>query len=178
MFLCTHAYIHTLTHAHSSSHTPTMHTHTPIHSYTHHTSHTHSYILMSMLTHTLTHVPYMIIHMHSHSPTCSHILPHTHTYIHSHTVSHGCSSPTLRNNGSLSPMLCPQCNFIHLSHLLCSYLTGHKDMAMGSISAPTKCHLHCSPLNHKPHLLPPAPPRDPSPWQKQCNRWWSPSRPN
>lgn len=46
----------------------------------------------------------------------------------------------------MSPTLCPEYNCVQLSHIFCSYLTGHEDMAIGSVSVPTKCHLRCSPL--------------------------------
>lgn len=144
---CTHVHTHTphsctctLTHSHACSRMCTLTysylacSHTLIHSCTHHV--THTLILTCTFTHTYTYTIHVI---HTHTLTLSHILPHMHRHKPSHTHTHTCTDTFLQcsgNNGGLLPMLCPQCNCAHLSHLFCSCLTGHKDMAMGSIPVP------------------------------------------
>lgn len=142
--------MHTCPYAHTSLVHMHAHTLTHSHSCTHHV--THTLIRTHVHSHTLTHTPYMLIH--THSPTYSHTRidtnPHTHTLISAWTL----FSNAQEIMGGCHQCFVPQRNCAHLSHLFCSYLTGHKDMAMESIPVPTKCHLPCSPLNHRPHLVP------------------------
>lgn len=133
---------------------------------------------MCALTHIYTHT----IHVHAHTvpltPTNAYTQALTFTPMYTYTITHGQFSPTLRKQwevvtNAVSPV--QRCSFVPFILLIPARTQGH---GHGSIPVPTKCHLRCSPLNHKPHLLLSGLPRDPSPLYKQYHPRWSPSRPS